>query len=79
MIWLSFLWNNRLTRTLGLIVLGALSILTFGQIKKRQGAKEARTEDYIETRKDMDDAEVHGNDPDAARRWLHERQSSRDL
>jgi hypothetical protein len=32
-------------------------------------------ERYAKTRKDMDDAdaEIHGADPDAARRWLHER------
>jgi hypothetical protein len=30
-------------------------------------------EAYAKTRKDMDDADTLGNDPDAARRWLHER------
>lgn len=29
--------------------------------------------DYIKTRKRMDEAEIVGDDPDDARRWLHER------
>lgn len=30
---------------------------------------------YRKTRERIDDAEVHGDDPAAARRWLHERGS----
>lgn len=44
-----------------------------------RGSKDARdkgalaaAEAYRNTRKDLDDVEM-GNDPDAARRWLHER------
>lgn len=79
MLWLSILWNNKITRTIGMVVMAALAVLSFGAIKKREGKREALTEDYMETRKDMDDAEVHGNNPDAAREWLRRRQSDRDL
>lgn len=43
---------------------------------KRETALEA-AERYAKTRKDMDDAsDIPGSDPDAARRWLHERGKS---
>lgn len=37
-----------------------------------RGKNEAKDEGYAKTRKRMDKTEV-GTDPDAARRWLHER------
>ena len=76
---LAFLMGSRIARAIGAALIAVLGVLTFGAVKKREGKREARTEDYIKTRKEMDDAEIHGNDPDAARRFLHERQSNRDL
>ena len=32
---------------------------------------------YINTTKAVNDAEIHGNDPDAARRWLSERDAGK--
>lgn len=49
---------------------------------RREGAQNAahkRKDDYIKTRKDMDDAEIHGDDPNAAAAWLRERQQRRDM
>ena len=42
---------------------------------RQQTALEA-AEAYAKTRKDMDDAPEFGNDPDAARRWLRERDAN---
>jgi hypothetical protein len=49
-------------------------------MKEAQGRKDAekqsdfdRAKDYIKTRKRIDEADIVGDDPDAARRWLHER------
>jgi hypothetical protein len=49
-----------------------------GLYAKGRGDAKAKTalraaEAYAKTRKEMDDADTLGNDPDAARRWLHER------
>lgn len=35
-------------------------------------ARTAELEAYRETREDIDDAEIHGDDPAAARRWLQQ-------
>lgn len=43
---------------------------------KREGRSEANSDalkENINTRKRMDEADIVGDDPDAARRWLHER------
>lgn len=37
-----------------------------------RGKRDAKDEAYAETRKRMDEVDI-GDDPDAARRWLHER------
>ena len=42
---------------------------------RKDAASRAHTADleaYRKTREDIDDAEIHGNDPAAARRWLRE-------
>lgn len=39
----------------------------------RQGAENDALRDNINTRKRMDEADIVGDDPDAARRWLSER------
>ena len=44
MMWLTILWNNRITRTIGAILLAVLGVLTFGQVKKREGRKEAEAD-----------------------------------
>lgn len=56
----------------GAAVIAMLGIYLQG---RRDAAALARTrelEGYKNTRESIDDAEVHGNDPDAARRWLKE-------
>lgn len=57
---------------LGAIVF-AFVMRGIGRREGRQGAYLRRAEGYQKTRKKMDDADIVGNDPDAARRWLHER------
>jgi hypothetical protein len=52
----------------------AFALVRYG--RRKQQIKDALKdqEDYTQTRKAMDDAdEIHGADPDAARRWLRER------
>lgn len=57
--------------------LGAIvAFLAVWGLAKRQARQETAlqaAERYAKTRKRMDDADTLGNDPDAARRWLHER------
>jgi hypothetical protein len=59
---------------------GLLALIgaALGLYAKGKGDAKAKTalqaaEAYAKTRKEMDDADTLGNDPDAARRWLHER------
>lgn len=61
------------------VLLAALGVYAAGRRDGRQRAAQREDEAYRETRERID--EVHlGNDPDAARRWLHERgQSGGDL
>lgn len=50
-------------------------VLAYFRGKKAAGDEydEVQNEAYRETREAIDDAEIHGNDPDAARRWLQHR------
>jgi hypothetical protein len=61
-------------------IAGLLALIgaALGIYAKGRGDAKAKTalqaaEAYAKTRKEMDDADTLGNDPDAARRWLHER------
>jgi hypothetical protein len=73
-----------LIRNWKLVALAALAF-AFGVMRVRSASLDAalarareerdRLASYKETRKEMDDA-MGGNDPDAARRWLHERGSA---
>lgn len=60
-------------------LLGILrAIGTWLMVRKAEQAVEDRhraedAEAYVATRREIDHAEIVGNDPDAARRWLHER------
>jgi hypothetical protein len=40
---------------------------------RADAARDARNADYIKTREKIDEADIVGDDPDAARRWLRER------
>lgn len=56
--------------------IAALAAVWFsGRRSAKADAKAQAGQDYIDTRRRMDDAmdEVHGDDPAAARRFLHER------
>lgn len=70
MIW-RFLWKPAAA------LLAILGIYLAGRKDARQTAKSDALRDYAETRKKADEAEIVGDDPDLARRWLHER-SKRD-
>jgi hypothetical protein len=59
------------------LVVAAIALIRYG--RRKQQIKDALKdqEEYNRTRKAMDDAdEIHGADPDAARRWLLERDKS---
>ncbi len=69
MIWtlLQFAWKPLAA------VLAFFGIYAVGAANARQKARAKQAEQYIETRKRMDDADVVGDDPDLSRRWLRER------
>ena len=54
-------------------LLAVLGIYLAGRNDARQKAKSAALQDYAETRKKADEADIVGDDPDLARRWLKER------
>jgi hypothetical protein len=61
-------------------ILAVLGIYLAGRQGASQRAKSDALKDYAETRKKADEADIIGNDPDLARRWLHERSKrGRDL
>jgi len=58
----------------GIIAGGALVWRVTAFLRRRKNAEIKQLNDYVETRKRIDEVDdVHGDDPDAARRWLHER------
>jgi len=57
---------------IGAVVIALLSIWFGGKKAGKNAAKAEELNEYIETRKRMDETDV-GDDPDMARRWLHER------
>jgi hypothetical protein len=61
-------------------ILALLGIYLAGRQGASQRAKSEALRDYAETRKKADEADIVGDDPDLARRWLHERSKrGRDL
>lgn len=56
----------------GAVVISLLSIWFGGKKAGKNAAKAEELNEYVETRKRMDEVDL-GNDPDAARRFLHER------
>ena len=63
------------------LVLAVLAVFWRGKASARQQTALEAAEAYAKTRKGMDDAEYEiiegiGNDPDAARRWLSERDAN---
>ena len=79
----SWLAGSRVGRAVSalLAVAGAaFGLYLKGRSDARAKADAEKAKDYVDTRKRIDEADVPGNDPDAARRWLHERgKSDRDL
>lgn len=64
--------KRALSWLLGAIGFGLLAH-SLGKREGRQRADTAALKDYQKTRKRIDEADIVGDDPDAARRWLHER------
>jgi hypothetical protein len=61
-------------------LLAVLGIYLAGRQGASQRAKSDALRDYAETRKKADEADIVGDNPDLARRWLHERSKrGRDL
>ena len=63
------------------VLLALLAVWLRGRASARQQTALEAAEAYAKTRKGMDDAEYEiiegiGNDPDAARRWLSERDAN---
>lgn len=54
-------------------ILGALGIYAKGRSDAKAKAKTKDLKAELDTRKRMDDADIVGDNPDLARRWLHER------
>jgi hypothetical protein len=66
---------GRIKLWLAAALAAAFAILGVYLQGRRDAASRARTRDlegYKDTREAIDDAEVHGDDPAAARRWLKE-------
>ena len=57
----------------GAFIVALLSIWFGGKKAGKNAAKAEELNEYIETRKRMDEADHAGDDPDMARRFLHER------
>ena len=60
----------------GWALAGLMAFLAVWGLAKRDARRETAlqaAERYAKTRRKIDDADTFGNDPDAARRWLHER------
>ena len=58
------------------VVLALLAVWLRGRSSAKQQTALEAAEAYAKTRKGMDDAHDLGNDPDAARRWLRERDAN---
>ena len=67
-IW-SFLTGNKIVRTIGMVVMAVLGVLTFGAVKKREGAQGAKAKQAAEAarakEKTIEDVlrEVPSDDP----------------
>jgi hypothetical protein len=80
MIW-TFLTGNKIARTIGLAVMAVLGVLTFGAVKKREGAQGAKAKQavkdakaYRKTNERMQDADAAmGDDPAVLRDSLRKR------
>lgn len=82
MIWafVSFVQNSRLARWIGAAVMGALAVLSFGAIKRREGvqaerAKEAARDaaDFAETIKDVSNETISTDPVDDVRQRMRDR------
>ena len=58
------------------VLLALLAVWLRGRSSAKQKTALEAAEAYARTRKGMDDAPDLGNDPDAARRWLRERDAN---
>lgn len=60
----------------GAVIAALVTAWRRGRASAKQQAALDAAEAYAKTRKGMDDADTLGNDPDAARRWLSERDAN---
>jgi len=67
---------SQLRKAAGWALASLMAFLAVWGLAKRDARRETAlqaAERYAKTRRKIDDADTFGNDPDAARRWLHER------
>jgi tetrahydromethanopterin S-methyltransferase subunit G len=77
----TFLTGNKIARTIGMVVMAVLGVLTFGAVKKREGAQDAKAKQavkdakaYRKTNERMQDADAAmGDDPAVLRDSLRKR------
>ena len=77
---LTFLTNSRLVRWIGAVLAAVAAVLTFGAVKKREGAAENEAEraqrdaaDFAETIKDVADEKPSDAPADVIRQRLRDR------
>lgn len=82
MTWIiGLLFNNKIARTIGMVVMAVLGVLTFGAVKKREGARDAKAKadlrdlkGFKKTTERMQDADAAmGDDPAVLRDSLRKR------
>jgi hypothetical protein len=78
-IW-TFLTGNKITRTIGMVVMAVLGVLTFGAVKKREGAQVAKAKrdvadakETIKAHEVRDDVEDRIDRGGSAKQRLRER------
>lgn len=61
---LNFLIGNKIARTIGMVVMAVLGVLTFGAVKKREGARDAKAKQAAAQAKADREAHERMNDAD---------------
>jgi len=77
--------GNKVARAIGGALMAIAAVLTFGALKKREGARTAKSDaaikaakDYQKTTERIQDADAAmGDDPAALREWLRKRDADK--